>query len=242
MNRYTYDLHVHTCLSPCGDDEMTPGTVVQMAMLAQCDILAVTDHNSCKNAPAVMQAAENTGILVLPGMELCVSEEAHIVCLFETLEGAMAFDRYVYGKMPHVQNKPEVFGNQLIYDAHDNQTGTEDSLLLIASFISANEIAAVAASFGGVAFPAHVDRDAFSLLTALGAIPPEADFHTVELSSACEAEAFLARHPQLRDMRILRDSDSHYLEDLAGFKESILLEEKTPKAVLAAIRNGIKGE
>ena len=100
MTSYPYDLHIHSCLSPCGDDDMTPNNLVGMAALSGCQVIAVTDHNSCKNAGAVMRAGEEAGLLVLPGMELCTAEEAHVVCLFETLEGAMAFDGYVYGHMP----------------------------------------------------------------------------------------------------------------------------------------------
>lgn len=232
MNQYTYDFHVHTCLSPCGDDEMTPGNILLMAQLAQCEILAVTDHNSCKNVPAVMEAAQKSGVLVIPGMELCTSEEAHVVCLFETLEGAMAFDRYVYGQMPHVKNKPEIFGEQRIYDAADRQIGTEENLLLVASLISADDVAGLTAQYGGIAFPAHIDRHAYSLLTVLGAIPPQAGFCAVELSGSCEEAAFRRLHPELSGMRIVRNSDAHSLEALAGLKESIALSEKTRSAVL----------
>ena len=47
MREYRYDLHVHSCLSPCGDSDMTPNNVVQMALLSGCEILAITDHNTC---------------------------------------------------------------------------------------------------------------------------------------------------------------------------------------------------
>ena len=96
MTAYTYDLHIHSCLSPCGDNEMTPNNLVGMAAVMGLDIIAITDHNTCKNAPAVLKAAEEAGILAIPGMELCTAEEAHVVCLFETLEGAMDFDSYIY--------------------------------------------------------------------------------------------------------------------------------------------------
>ena len=93
MNTYHYDLHIHSCLSPCGDNDMTPNNLVQMALLSGCDVIALTDHNTCRNAPAAMEAGARNGLLVIPGMELCTAEEAHVVCLFETLEGALEFDR-----------------------------------------------------------------------------------------------------------------------------------------------------
>lgn len=236
MMKYTYDFHVHSCLSPCGDDEMTPGNILQLAQLVECDILALTDHNTCQNAPALMAAAADTDLLLIPGMELCTSEEAHIVCLFETLEGAMAFDQYVYANMPHVKNRPEIFGEQRIFDSEDRQIGTQEHLLLVASFISASDVVALTAEYGGIAFPAHIDRDSFSLLTVLGVIPPEANFRAVELSAACDKALFLEKNPALKEMKILRNSDAHYLEALAGFKESITLSEKSIAAVFEAFR------
>ena len=80
MNTYHYDLHIHSCLSPCGDNDMTPNNLVQMALLSGCDVIALTDHNTCRNAPAAMEAGARNGLLVIPGMELCTAEEAHVAC------------------------------------------------------------------------------------------------------------------------------------------------------------------
>ena len=123
MNTYHYDLHIHSCLSPCGDNDMTPNNLVQMALLSGCDVIALTDHNTCRNAPAAMEAGARNGLLVIPGMELCTAEEAHVVCLFETLEGALEFDHYIYENMPHVKNRPEIFGEQRLLDGEDGPVG-----------------------------------------------------------------------------------------------------------------------
>ena len=90
MNSYRYDLHLHSCLSPCGDTDMTPNNLVNMAALLGCDIIALTDHNTCRNTPAAVKVGQATDVLVIPGMELCTAEEAHVVCLFETVEDALA--------------------------------------------------------------------------------------------------------------------------------------------------------
>lgn len=235
MMEYEYDLHVHTCLSPCGDNEMTPNNIVNLAILAGCDILALTDHNSCKNAPAVMAAARETDLLVIPGMELCVAEEAHIICLFETLDGAMDFDKYVENHTPAVTNRSEVFGEQCICDAEDRVIGYEEKLLLIASEIGVNQVTDLVRQYGGCAFPAHVDRNAFSVISSLGAIPPEAKFQTAELTLNCDEPAFIKRHVGLRNMRILKNSDAHYLEVLAGEKKTVVMPEKSIKAVFKLI-------
>ena len=91
----SYDLHIHSCLSPCGDDDMTPGNIVGMSAIKGLDVIAVTDHNSCRNCPAVLKLAEQYGVLAIPGMELTTAEEVHAVCLFSELSAAMEFDRFV---------------------------------------------------------------------------------------------------------------------------------------------------
>ena len=86
-----YDLHIHSCLSPCGDDDMTPANLVGMAAVKGLDVIALTDHNSCKNCPAAMYHGANYGVTVIPGMELTTEEEVHVICLFPTLKDALAY-------------------------------------------------------------------------------------------------------------------------------------------------------
>ncbi len=242
MTAYTYDLHIHSCLSPWGDNEMTPNNLVGMAAVMGLDIIAITDHNTCKNAPAVLKVAEEAGLLALPGMELCTAEEAHVVCLFETLEGAMDFDSYIYNSMPHIKNKAEIFGEQRILDGNDQLTGTLEDLLLVASFVGADEVKALCEQYGGTAFPAHVNRDSYSVIASLGSIPPEGGYTVAEVTRECDLEALTAQYPELKSMGIVRDSDSHYLDTLASSQAlKIALPEKSAAAVLAAIRSGASG-
>ncbi len=241
MNSFAYDLHIHSCLSPCGDNDMTPNNLVNMAALSGCEIIALTDHNTCRNAAAAMKAGEGVGVLVVPGMELCTSEEAHVVCLFDTLEGAMEFDSYIYKNMPHVPNKAEIFGEQRLLDEEDRLVGLEENLLLVSSFIGVNQVKALAEEYGGTAFPAHVDRDSYSVIASLGAIPAEAGFTTAEATRDCDLDKLKQTNPELEDMLILRDSDSHYLESLTGEPRRLELPEKSLKAVVETVRRGMRG-
>ncbi len=238
MTSYSYDLHIHSCLSPCGDNDMTPANLVNMAALSGCEIIALTDHNTCGNTAAAVKAGEEAGVLVLPGMELCTAEEAHVVCLFETLEGAMAFSAHIYKNMPHITNRAEIFGEQRFMDENDNLLGLEENLLLVSSFIGVNEVQALVHEYGGAAFPAHVDKDSYSVIASLGSIPAEAGFRTAEVTRGCDLDKLAERNPELKSMRILRDSDSHYLETLADEPRRLLLPEKTRRAVIEAINGG----
>lgn len=236
MSGYLYDLHIHSCLSPCGDNDMTPNNIVGMAAISGLEIIAITDHNTCKNAPAVLKVAEEAGILAIPGMELCTSEEAHVVCLFETLEGAMEFDRHIYDSMPHITNKPEIFGEQRILDENDELIETLPDLLLVASFVGADEVKALCEQYGGTAFPAHVDRDSYSVTAALGSIPPEGGYAFAEVTREADLDQVRAMYPELCAMGIVRDSDSHYLDTLAtSVPQGIELPEKSVKALLDLI-------
>lgn len=180
--RFYYDLHIHSCLSPCGDDDMTPCNIVGMAKLIGLDVIALTDHNTCRNAPAVLKAAANVGITALAGMELTTSEDVHIVMLFPSLENALAFNDYVDIKRMRIKNRPDIYGNQLVLDENDGIIGAENDLLIAATEIGVYDTARLAYEYGGVAIPAHIDRDGNGLISMLGAIEKDMNFSTVEFS------------------------------------------------------------
>ncbi|MGN0478950.1 MAG: PHP domain-containing protein [Hominenteromicrobium sp.] len=236
MKRYRYDLHTHSCLSPCGDNDMTPNNLVNMAALLGCEILALTDHNTCRNTPAAVRVGEQAGILVVPGMELCTAEEAHVVCLFETVEGALGFDEYVQAHTMLIPNRPEIFGEQRILNEDDEQIGEIEHLLITATEIGVNEVQALVQSYGGTAFPAHVNKDAYSVIASLGAIPPEAGFRAAELSAEADRGEQLRLHPELQELLLLRDSDAHYLHLMREELAEVELPERTAKALIDLLR------
>lgn len=231
--RVFYDLHLHSCLSPCGSDDMTPNNLVNMAALLGYQMIAVTDHNACGNAGAAMEAGRAAGLVVVPGMELCTAEEAHVVCLFPTLEAAESFEGFVRENSPPLRNRPEIFGRQLLLNSRDELVGEEERLLLAASHVTAEEAAQKAREWGGTAFPAHVDRDSYSLLASLGAIPPEPGFCTAEISPQGDPRSLVHAHPELSRMTLLQNSDAHYLENMPDPCAWIDLPEATPEALIA---------
>ena len=60
MNRYFYDLHIHSCLSPCADDDNTPNNLAGMGMLAGLGLMALTDHNSAKKLSGILQGCRKS--------------------------------------------------------------------------------------------------------------------------------------------------------------------------------------
>ena len=130
------DLHIHSCLSPCGDELMTPNNIAGMAMLKGLDAIAVADHNSARNLPALSKTCAAMGVLLLPAMELTTAEEAHLLSYFPTVEAALAFSEELHGHLPPIQNRPDIFGPQQVLDEDDEQVGSEDLLLLNALSLS----------------------------------------------------------------------------------------------------------
>lgn len=232
----TYDLHIHSCLSPCGDEDMTPGNIVGMAAVKGLSMIAVTDHNSCKNCPAAMKLGEQYGVMVIPGMELTTMEEVHVVCLFGALRDALAFDEYVYERLLDVKNDENIFGKQQIRNEEDEVIGTVEKLLINATTISFDEVYDLMEEFHGVMIPAHIDKQANSLLANLGFIPPDSRFTTVEVRDMKQLHSLQKGNPYLLKCQAISDSDAHYLPDI-NEPDMTLNVEKNVAAVIEKLRN-----
>ena len=232
MARYYYDLHLHSCLSPCGDMDMTPNNLVNMAKLLGLDVIALTDHNTSLNCEAAMKVGEEVGLLVIPGMELTTAEDIHAVCLFPTLEQALDFSRYVDENRFKVPNKAEIYGRQVLMNENDEEIGEIEHLLLPASFIGMYDAYRKAKEFGGICYPAHIDRDSLSILSVLGEIDPYCGFRTAELADISKLPELRKQHPILDYMNIITCSDAHYLENMRDAANTLELPELTREAVI----------
>lgn len=209
-----YDLHIHSCLSPCGDDDMTPANIVGMAAVKGLDVIALTDHNSCRNCPAAIYHGEKYGVTVIPGMELTTQEEVHVICLFPTLDDALRFDALIYEKLLPFPNREDIFGKQQIMDERDEVTGTVKNLLINATSISFDDVFPLVGSFQGIAYPAHVDKASTSLLSNLGFVPPGSTFTCAEFHDFKNLHQIRREHPYFENCNVICCSDAHYLQDI----------------------------
>lgn len=232
-----YDLHIHSCLSPCGDDDMTPANIAGMAAVKGLDVIALTDHNSCRNCPAAMYHGERYGVTVIPGMELTTREEVHVICLFPALSDALAFDAFVYRKLMPVPNREDIFGRQQIMDQEDRVVGTVENLLINATSISFDDVFPLAASYGGIAYPAHVDKSSNSLLSNLGFVPPGSSFSCAEFHDFKNLHRIQKEHPYFKGCRAICCSDAHYLEDILEPEYQILARSRAAEDVLASLNS-----
>lgn len=228
--KLAFDLHLHSCLSPCADNEMTPANLAAMCALAGLQVVALTDHNSTGNCAAFAQAAARHGLLAVPGMELCTKEEVHVICLFPKLEQADVFSEHIRKLLPPVKNDRDVFGAQILMDSEDGVLGEETSLLAGAADVSLYDVPDLVASFGGISYPAHIDRQVNSLLSQLGIWDPELKFSLAEVSLHCPESLFARR--DLKNLRHISACDAHYLHQISDAYQYMELPDKTAEEVI----------
>lgn len=245
MSRYRCDLHIHSCLSPCADDDMTPGNIVGMSLLNGLQIVALTDHNSVKNCPAFFKLAKEQGLIPVAGVELTTSEDVHAVCLFRTLEAAMSFGELIESRRYPIPNEPDIFGQQLIVDENDEVCAREDNLLINAVNLSLDEAFREVLARGGVCYPAHIDRSANGIISMLGDFPPEPAFTAFELNDEASLASCLERFDVLRERGLVHvaGSDAHYLTDIAepGFAIELCDEPYSSDAVRSRLIDHLLG-
>ena len=232
----SYDLHIHSCLSPCGDDEMTPWNLVGMAKVLGLDAIALTDHNTALNLPQAIAAGKEYGVAVLPGLEISSKEDVHILGYFPSLEAALGAGEEVYAHLPNIRNEPSLFGNQWIVGEEDQTVGTLEKLLINATDLTVEAVCALVLHYGGVPVPAHINRGSNGMIGALGLMPflPEHPVIEVYPDVECPAYATKGRFQ-------LHSSDAHRLDALKEPRFYLDVEEKSAQGVFQSILHKFQG-
>ena len=215
---------------------MIPPLIVQEALQKKIQIIAVTDHNATANIGAVQKAAEGTGLVVLPGMEVQTREEVHALCLFDTLEQAEQWQLQVSATLPSIQNDPEHFGEQFVVDETGEFIRRETQLLLTSISLSFDETWRQVNDLGGLFIPAHVDRQAFGLIANLGFVPRHIPVEALEVSRHLTLAAARQKYPQIAGYSLIQSGDVHRLEEFLGANQ-FTLEAPT----ITEIRLAMKG-
>jgi len=236
MYKLSYDLHIHSCLSPCANNEATPRSIALLADLVGLDVVALTDHNSCKNIPAFFNAVKKTSLIPIAGLEVNTAEEIHTLCLFPELEAALQFDKdVVCPALMQIQNREDKNGNQFIMDEEDNITATEPLWLGPATSIPFYAIAEKVKPYGGIIIPAHINRESWGLISVLGDVPDDCGFNCAELRGNADEDELCAKYSYLNQCNIIRNSDAHHLENISLPVNFIEVEEKSAKGVIEAL-------
>jgi predicted metal-dependent phosphoesterase TrpH len=214
MKIFKAELHLHTCLSPCGSLDMTPRKIVMEACKKGLDIIAVTDHNTAENIQAVTRAAEGYNIRVIPGIEITTAEEVHVVGLFENIENALACQGLIYESLISGENDEDRFGIQVVANENDEVEGINKRLLIGATTLTVDEVVDAVHRLGGLAIAAHIDRESFGIIGQLGFIPEGLDFDALEISPRSSISEAGKQFPEYSRFTFTTASDAHYPEDI----------------------------
>jgi len=234
---FMIDTHVHTCLSPCAELDMHPAAVVDAAVRAGLDSVAVCDHNSAENAGAVQRAGASAGLAVIPGMEITSAEDVHILGLLPDLEAAMALQSRVYLSLPG-RNDENTFGMQVIANEFAEVLGFNEHLLSGATTLTVDRVVAAIHDVDGLAVASHVDREGFGIVGQLGFIPPGLPLDAIEVSQRMPLPVARAAFSPHGEYSILCASDAHEPKDIARAATYILMEAAT----LPELRRALAGE
>lgn len=224
-----YDLHIHSVLSPCGSEDMTPNNIVNMALIKGLDVITVSDHNCADNTPAVERLAADAGLIFVPGIEMTTAEEVHVLAFFPSAKEAKDFGAFIYASLPEIPNNADFFGRQLIMNEKDEIIGSKEKLLLSALPFDFTRCCELAGEYGGIAVPAHVNKEANSVLGNLGFFPESCSFGTIEvrpeLSQASVPDTF----------RQVHSSDAHDLEFIAEPEWTLNVAGRNSLSILRAL-------
>ena len=219
MKNYNIDLHIHSVLSPCASLVMTPANILRKANKVGLDIISITDHNSAKNVEVTIKLAEKYDITVIPGMEVESSEEIHLLCFFPELKKLLKWQKIVYKNLPDLENDEEYFGYQLITDRNDKYKDREKRMLATAVNLSISQIVNKVENLRGIVIPSHIDKS-YGIIKNLGFIPEDLNFNVLEISKNTDITALKKRNPYLKNYKLIKNSDSHYLDNIKIMYES----------------------
>jgi predicted metal-dependent phosphoesterase TrpH len=235
LKKFKADLHIHTCLSPCSDWDMSPKKIIQRSLEISLDLIAICDHNSAENAGAVMKEGQIQGLGVLPGIEICSKEEVHILALFDDLDNTLAMQDYVYAHLKG-ENQPDVFGYQVVANEQDEVTGENPRLLIGATQLGLRDIVEKTHRLGGLSLSSHVDRIGYGIIGQLGFIPPDLEIDGVEVSHRVKLATAREDVPGIGKFPCFAASDAHFLDDIGKVSTVFILAEPTIKEIRQALQ------
>ena len=234
MKLFFADLHIHTALSPCAENEMTPPAIIKAAKAEGLDIIGISDHNSAENVVAAIEAGAAEGVTVIGGIEVQTVEDVHVLTFFPCVDTLFRWQDEVYSALPDIENDEKRFGEQLLMDSNGNVTGKLRTFLLASTSMSVDYVGKRVRELGGLVIPAHIDRPSFSLIRNLGFVPDTLLPCCVEISKNTSSGSAKERFSSIAGLPVIKSSDAHRLSEISAYTE-ILMEEASWEELLLAL-------
>jgi predicted metal-dependent phosphoesterase TrpH len=222
MKEFKADMHIHTCLSPCADLEMSPRNIVKEAKKKGLDIIGICDHNSAENFPAMAKSADIAGIKAIGGIEITSREEVHILGLFGNEEDLFSIQNAVYSNL-HGVNDEERYGLQVVVNENDEVLGFNNKLLIGATEMSIEEVVDLIHKNNGIAIASHIDRDGFSIIANLGFIPEGLELDALEIIEPSKRDIYSSGWEPV----FISSSDAHMIKDIGKRFSCFLMKERS---------------
>lgn len=211
-----YDLHIHSALSPCGDDTMTINNIFNMAYIKGLELIAITDHNSLKQQSYLEEIIKHDilkgKIDYVHGVELQSKEEIHILAYFRKNTNLNIVQKWIDKHLIKIPNEPDYYGRQYIFNADDEIIAIEDNLLISSLDLDVFEIVEQIHKFNGVAVLAHVLAKKYGIYEVYQDIPATLNYDGIEVTSIKELKELKEKCLHLNDDYVFYNSDAHNLE------------------------------
>ena len=196
---------------------MSPQLILEQAVQKGLNLISITDHNTVQHSILARKLSEDMPIRVIPGVELTSREEVHLLAYFPDIEALLKIEKEIDNYLPKRKNNSQVFGYQLYYDLKGEIVGVDDVLRQVALDIGLDNLIDFIHSIEGIAVPAHIDKNRFSLLSQLGFLDREANFDAVEISKFKWRKEKFQLGNTWSDFPVIAGSDSHGVEDIGLF-------------------------
>lgn len=235
-----YDLHIHSGLSPCSSEDMSPNNILNMSLIKELDVIAVTDHNSIENSEVIDALAKSMDLLVIPGMEIQTQEDIHSIVLFETIEDLKIFYEKMVPYQLKLPNNSAKFGRQCIYNHEDDIVGEVEHYLIVPFSINLEDMIEIVNEMDGLVFPAHVNRNSFSIINNIGFIPENLQVKNLEWYRTPDLDMNAYKKRMFKAYRPLFNSDAHELINISERENFLEVEEKSIKAIFKVLKSEVQ--
>ncbi len=196
---------------------MSPQSILKRAEQSGLNLIAVTDHNAVAHSILISMLKKASSVNVIFGVELTTREEIHLLGYFPDEFSIREMEKKIDDSLPKIKNRSSFFGDQLIYDEKEEIIEIDDMLRQNALQVSMEELINFIHSLGGIAIPAHINRDYCSIKSQIGFLDPQSDFDAVELSRFEWINKRYKIGDLLEGFPVMSGSDSHFLEDIGTF-------------------------